>query len=392
MPSVRMSSGSVSPARVLVALVAVLGMASGWTSPARGQESKAAETKAAPNEEPAKEADDTAPADTAAEKVMGKTIPEWIKLLGHDDEETREEAIDALLSFEDASPVKPLVSASAAMGGKIFATKYIEFTEQDQNLLDGLDEVMFEIGPDAVDELVELLGDQNNDFRRASAAQFLGVLGTDAKAAAPALQKALSDKNEAVRDMAAWALGEMQDLSAKASLEKLLTDASPLVQVSAALSLSVLGELEAAADEKATPPKIHPALLKALAHEDEFVRGYAAKSVGALGSLGVDALPALEKLLKDKNPNIRFAAAAAFWDISGQPTVLPVIVELLEAKEAGVRESAVAVLGEMKENARTALAALRKVVENDSSRRVRSAARAAIDSIRSAAPDKPPET
>lgn len=358
----------------LVAIVAVAGLAGGW--PAL----------------PVALAKDEAEAEPA-EKVMGKTIPEWIKLLGHDDPESRDEAIDALLTFEDKSPVvRALVKASATLGPKVFATKYIEFTEQDQNLLDGLDEVMFEIGPDAVDALIELLGDQFEDFQRASAAQFLGVLGTDAKAAAAPLKKALADKHEAVRDMAAWALGEMQETTAKADLEKLLTDASPLVQVSAALSLSELAELEASKDEKAEPPKIHPVLLKSLAHEDEFVRGYAAKSAGVLGGLAVDALPALEKLLKDKNANIRFAAAAAYWDISGQPNVLPVFVELLEAKEAGVRESAVAVLGEMEEQAKTALAALRKVVETDTSRRVRAAARTAIENIRSAAPDKAPET
>jgi HEAT repeat protein len=67
-----------------------------------------------------------------------------------------------------------------------------------------------------------------------------------------------------------------------------------------------------------------------------------------------------------------------------------VLVELLGAKESIVREYAALFVGDMGD--KTAVEPLRKLAEEDPSRRVRSAARVSAEKVRENAPAVAPET
>lgn len=59
--------------------------------------------------------------------------------------------------------------------------------------------------------------------------------------------------------------------------------------------------------------KAAPSLLPLLSHEEDVVRGDAANLLGIIGCK--DALPLLQKMTSDKNPNIRLIAGEAIEDI-----------------------------------------------------------------------------
>lgn len=62
-------------------------------------------------------------------------------------------------------------------------------------------------------------------------------------------------------------------------------------------------------------PAAVPALIELLAHQDEFVRGDSAETLGRIGGSAGPALSALENLLADKDQNVRQAAAEALGKI-----------------------------------------------------------------------------
>jgi HEAT repeat protein len=93
-----------------------------------------------------------------------------------------------------------------------------------------------------------------------------------------------------------------------------------------------------------------PEGLKALQHPDAKVRYRAAQTLAELGPLAKFAAPELRELLKDKNAYVRVKAAEALWKIekTPAPVLLPVLLDALKDKEAGVRALAppvVALLG-----------------------------------------------
>lgn len=306
------------------------------------------------------------------ELVQGKTVKQWIELFAHEDDETRDEAIEAVL---EAGPdaVRDIVTTCARYGDRLYSGKFVEYTDAEWNQLDALDEAIFELGAEATPELAELLSDKSA-YIRASAAAYLSTLGPDGRAALPQLRKALADKNEHVRDLAASALGEIGSaaLEAKPELGKLLVDPSPLVRISAALALWLMDE-----DERSVPT-----LIRHLEDRNDFTRAYAANAVGSMGKDALAALPTLKRRLNEKLPHVRYAMAAAVWDVEQEETAMPVAIELLSAREPFIRESAAALLGEMESRAKSSIPALRVLVEKDKSRRVRSTARKAIEAIK----------
>lgn len=306
--------------------------------------------------------------------IDGKTVRQWIELFSHEDDETREEALDAILQAgPDAVP--DIVAASARHGSRLFVAKFVEFSDPEWNLLDTLDEAIYELGEEATPGLATLLSDKDPHVR-ASAAAYLSTLGPEARGAMPELKKALADRNEFVRDMAASALGEIGSpaLECKPELIKLLEDPSAMVRISSALALRLM-------DDDA---RTIPVLAKHLEDRNEFTRAYAANAIGSLGKEAAGLLPALKKHLNEKNPHVRYAVAAAVWDLEEGDTALTVATELLAAKEPFLRESAAALLGEMETRAKSALPTLRTLLEKDKSRRVRAMARKAIEAIKTA--------
>lgn len=183
------------------------------------------------------------------------------------------------------------------------------------------------IGPKAVPALTAALEKENNDVRW-WAAQALGEIGPSAAAAIPALIAALHDRSEAVRDTGApEALGKIG-------------------------------------------PAAIPALLVALRDADAFVRAGAVRALGRMGPPAKTAVPRLLELLNDRNQPVKtangttfypvcFAAATALGQIGAEPqAAVPALVTLLGDGNAWLRQTAIEALTDFGPAARTAVPAL----------------------------------
>jgi HEAT repeat protein len=187
--------------------------------------------------------------------------------------------------------------------------------------------------------LVSALGGDADAGVRAAAARALGALGEAARAASPALFRALADSSETVRHDAAdslshvemrpddlrpliaalgsrdpyvrafaeWTLGNMEATAGEAvpALAALVDDPETGVVVSAALAR--IGPAARAAV---------PALVAALRSEDSGRRWRAARTLGRIGPGAGEAVPALVAALRDPNEGVRRHAARALGRIA----------------------------------------------------------------------------
>src|SRR5438876_330207 len=82
---------------------------------------------------------------------------------------------------------------------------------------------------------------------------------------------------------------------------------------------------------------------------------------------GKEALPRLQaiKALEDDDSAVRIEAAASLWKVAEEKRGLDVLVKSLDDKSASVVQTAIAALGEMGAEAKTAADALKKVAEKD---------------------------
>jgi HEAT repeat protein len=76
-----------------------------------------------------------------------------------------------------------------------------------------------------------------------------------------------------------------------------------------------LHAVKALGEKRSEASQVVPALARALADEDAFVRRDAAQALGQFGPEGREALPALRALLKDRNAAVRRAASGALKKI-----------------------------------------------------------------------------
>ncbi|MCC3405764.1 MAG: HEAT repeat domain-containing protein [Microcoleus sp. PH2017_10_PVI_O_A] len=163
-----------------------------------------------------------------------------------------------------------------------------DYALQTEALLQLVDAEVYE----AVPKILRLLK-SSDELIRSHAAEALGYLGIEeVEIVGAALMPLLKDPEKLVRSETVEALGELGYTPAIAPIEHILrNDPSALVRASAAETLGYLEDPEAI-------KTLELSLLDA--DEDRAVRGYAANSIGLLGTSQL--LPKLEKYLKLELP------------------------------------------------------------------------------------------
>ena len=70
--------------------------------------------------------------------------------------------------------------------------------------------------------------------------------------------------------------------------------------------------------------------MEALGTEDAITQQKAARTLGSLGEVAAEAVPALTRAVHGRDPNVRLAAAKSMWNITkNAKVVVPVLVDLL---------------------------------------------------------------
>ncbi|WP_406695840.1 HEAT repeat domain-containing protein [Singulisphaera sp. Ch08] len=193
-------------------------------------------------------------------------------------------------------------------------------------------EALGKIGPDAraaVVSLTEALVDPD-EVLRCVAAEALGGIGADAEAAVPSLIRALHDPQCLVGDKAAMALGQV-GVAAVPALIEVLHGHDPDARRRAMTALGGIG------------PKAAPALtdlVRAVADPDEEIRTVAAEALGEIG-IGPEAVAAIPGLIaagKDPDRIVRKNATEALGKIRPRDDrVIPALITTLRDRDSDVR-------------------------------------------------------
>src|SRR6266571_2743063 len=182
----------------------------------------------------------------------------------------------------------------------------------------------------AIPLLLAVLKDPNPELRR-TAAQSLGKIAR--KEAVPALVEALRDPDAGVRRNAAWALGMIGEPAMgpdRSPLASLLFDPDPGVREAAAMALGLTGDTQAGIE-----------LLLERMREPGTPSDSRRLAAAALGGIEArTAVPALIKLLQDRDARVRRWAVAALGEIADQQTVAPLSKVLARDSDPGVRVEA----------------------------------------------------
>jgi HEAT repeat protein len=226
------------------------------------------------------------------------TLPIWEKALQGAEETTVQYALDALAAV--GAPAVPRL---------IDALKH-------QRLRVQVVYVLGQIGADAAPATAALakLTDDTDDRVAHEAVLALAKIGPGAKAAVPELVKLLKKSDESSAHAAAYALGKIGPgaAAADAALSALLKSPD---QDLALVSAWALIQIHPASAEVAG--KTVPVLIGGLSAPTPLARQGAAESLGHLGPLAKQAVPALQKLLQDEDQAVRDVAAAALRSIRG---------------------------------------------------------------------------
>lgn len=168
--------------------------------------------------------------------------------------------------------------------------------------------------------VVKGLKDDNEQLRQMAAKAAIGL--NDEKVA-DSLVSALDNpmESEAVRAMAAEALGEMNLGSSVTSLINALADPNVAIRYAAATALNGRSE-----------PRVIEALIKATKDPDKYVKASAAYALGTTGA--TIALRALIKCAEDEDEVVRFSAAKAIGSFKFDDVYKRLVVkdEALESK------------------------------------------------------------
>jgi len=171
----------------------------------------------------------------------------------------------------------------------------------------------------------------------------------EAKRDIEGLVKALKNRDEDVRRLAAAALGNIGDARAVEYLIEALRNEEWSTQNTVANSLEKIGE-----------PSVGP-IIEALKDDNEDARGLFALVLGRIG--GAQAIIPLADMLRDKNKIVRAEAVIALGSIK-DTRIIEALPKALEDKDTYVRNRAVTVWGNITKSER-AIGPLIKVLTND---------------------------
>jgi HEAT repeat protein/lysophospholipase L1-like esterase len=253
-------------------------------------------------------------------------VPRLRQLLGDDDPLVRAGAAYALGGIGSASaPAMPELVARLA--------------DADERVRWRAADALGKLGPGTgeVAPLASLVRDEASPGR-GLAAQALGRVGAEARAAVPELIQAAADARPDVRWRAVWALGRIGPAAAQAvpALRAGLVD--PDLRWRAAEALGAIGPPAAAAA---------PDLVRLLDDPSSNVRWRAATALGEIGARGTAA--ALASAASDPAENVRLAAVTDLVQFEATAAVAePALLLALHDPDSRVRRQAVRGLGRMK--------------------------------------------
>ncbi|MFO0964679.1 MAG: HEAT repeat domain-containing protein [Gemmataceae bacterium] len=272
------------------------------------------------------------------------------------------------------------------------------------------------IGPDAAPaapQIIKLLDDKNDGVRR-KAVFAVGRIGAEPEKTIPILIKAFQDKDHDVQTAAGEAVAKFGGKAVPA-LIKALEDAKTKRQ--AAVSLGSIGSeakaavpallkaLLASEKEKDESPMGDPTVLPVAPGggfgrpirgprpfpfpgmgDEHFTTGnvYA----DALAKIGKSAIPALEEALKTGNERTRNAVLQAFGKIGAD--AVPTLVDALGDKRVDVRRAAAQVLGPMRVGDKLVVSGLAYSLKHDADDMVRQYALSALQQLGPAGKDAAP--
>jgi HEAT repeat protein len=293
-----------------------------------------------------------------------------------------------LLDDNDPSVVMPALYTLAESGAEVVGPLTEALEHPEARYWACL--VLAEIGPEAkaaVPALVKALADERPEVRL-QVAIALGEVGEAAKSAAPALSKLLNDAFPAVRAAAVFALGTIGDRTAAAAIaaadksddpffhtlsmwaqaklspgdERLQTQAVTLLVGSLGAEDRGMAQVaaRALADLGATNRMVETELDKELARADA---PQADRIVRSLASLGPRVVPHAQRALKD--PDRRATALQMLGRLGPEAApAVPNLVEVLKSEDPTVRAEVLQILGDIGPQAEPAVAAATTALED----------------------------
>jgi HEAT repeat protein len=214
-------------------------------------------------------------------------------------------------------------------------------------------------------ELIGALGSSDETTRR-EAAKALGNLGSVAPGVIPALVKTVSDDKDAgVRVQAGLALTKLhvEDESLAAPLSKALNDEIQWVRMDVVLVLSRMGHgakdavpaLVGALGDKANRQMMEPV--------QKSVFDLAIETLGKIGPDAKEAVPALSKIMTEKDIANRVNAAESIWKINKDlKATMPVFLEGLKSEDFHACDEALDALEIVGANGKEAVPLLTKIL------------------------------
>ncbi len=259
-------------------------------------------------------------------KIGASAMPSIIKALTDSDSYLRKGAADALGNMGNTSPeVLPALINALEDSDSNVRKSSAEALEKRSEMTEKL----------KIKRYIRDLGDSNSDIRK-TALDALNKIGPATPNVTASIIKALDDSDYVVRKRSAEFL-EKRGLMTKALKSKRyildLKYGNKAVRMRAAETLGMIG---------AVTPEVVPALTNAIGEKD--VCYAAIEALGNIGPAAKSAVPSLIKALNDSNINVRTEAARALGNIGTAKDSVPSLIKALRDSDSSVRASAAGAL------------------------------------------------